>query len=84
VIPASPLGKVKMIGEVAAILALILGRDFPLLLMIGHAALAAAVVAALISCAAYFRRFNLLLTPRVADFSAAREQRGERGDRKAG
>jgi CDP-diacylglycerol--glycerol-3-phosphate 3-phosphatidyltransferase len=81
VIPASPLGKIKMIGEVVAILALILGRDFPLLLLLGHAALAAAVVAALISGADYFRRFNLLLTPRVADFPAARERRG---DRKAG
>jgi CDP-diacylglycerol--glycerol-3-phosphate 3-phosphatidyltransferase len=81
VIPASPLGKVKMMGEVVAILALILGRDFPLLLLLGHAALAAAVVAALISGADYFRRFNLLLTPRVADFPAARERRG---DRKAG
>jgi CDP-diacylglycerol--glycerol-3-phosphate 3-phosphatidyltransferase len=78
VIPASPLGKVKMIGEVVAILALILGRDFPLLLLLGHVALAAAVVAALISGADYFRRFNLLLTPRVADFTAAREQRGGR------
>jgi hypothetical protein len=39
------------------------------------------VVAALVSAFDYFRRFNLILSPAVADFAAARERRG---DRKAG
>jgi CDP-diacylglycerol--glycerol-3-phosphate 3-phosphatidyltransferase len=82
VIPASPLGKIKMVAEVVAILALILGheqlRDF---VVIGKIGLWVVLVSALVSAADYFRRFNLLLTPRVADFTVVREQRG---DRKAG
>jgi CDP-diacylglycerol--glycerol-3-phosphate 3-phosphatidyltransferase len=82
VVPASPLGKIKMIAQVVAILALILGHGRRTeLMLIGNAALWVAVVAALISAADYFRRFSLILSPRVADFTAARERRG---DRKAG
>jgi CDP-diacylglycerol---glycerol-3-phosphate 3-phosphatidyltransferase len=59
-IPASPLGKVKMVAQVVAILALILGhgptKEF---LVVGQAALWVVVVTALISAADYFRRFNL-------------------------
>jgi len=59
-IPASPLGKIKMVAQVVAILALILGhgptKEF---LVIGQAALWVVVVTALISAADYFRRFNL-------------------------
>jgi CDP-diacylglycerol--glycerol-3-phosphate 3-phosphatidyltransferase len=59
-IPASPLGKIKMIAQVVAILALILShgqtREF---LLIGQAALWVAVLTALVSAADYFRRFNL-------------------------
>jgi CDP-diacylglycerol---glycerol-3-phosphate 3-phosphatidyltransferase len=76
VIPASPLGKIKMVAEVIAILALILGheqlREF---VVIGKVGLWVVLVAALVSAADYFRRFNLLLSPRVADFPARREQR---------
>jgi CDP-diacylglycerol--glycerol-3-phosphate 3-phosphatidyltransferase len=79
VIPASPLGKIKMVAEVVAILALILGheqlREF---VVIGKVGLWVVLVAALVSAADYFRRFNLLLSPRVADFAAAREQRNDR------
>jgi CDP-diacylglycerol--glycerol-3-phosphate 3-phosphatidyltransferase len=78
-IPASRLGKIKMVGEVVAILALILahGADGPRqpLLLIGRTALWVVLVAALISAVDYFRRFNIILNPRVADFTAAREQR---------
>jgi len=78
-IPASRLGKIKMVGEVVAILALILahGADGPRqpFLLIGQAALWAVVVTALASAADYFRRFNIVLNPRVADFASAREQR---------
>ena len=75
-IPASRLGKIKMVAQVVAILALILGRDRlqPFYLM-GQAALWVVVAAALVSAGDYFRRFNVMLSPRVADFSAAHERR---------
>jgi CDP-diacylglycerol--glycerol-3-phosphate 3-phosphatidyltransferase len=78
-IPASPMGKTKMVAEVVAILALILahgadGLREPLY-WLGQAALGVVVVTALLSAFDYFRRFNLVLNPRVADFAAAREQR---------
>jgi len=61
-IPASPLGKIKMIGEVVAILALILAHGpVPLadtLDLIGQIALWFVVVTALVSAADYFRRFS--------------------------
>lgn len=77
-IPASPLGKVKMMAEVVAILALILahGRT-PLadvLYWTGQAALWFVVVTALVSAADYFRRFNVIVGPGVADIRVAREQ----------
>jgi CDP-diacylglycerol--glycerol-3-phosphate 3-phosphatidyltransferase len=77
--PASRMGKAKMIAEVVAILALILasGADSlrEPLYWLGQAALWVVVVAALVSAFDYFRRFNLVLNPRIADFAAAREQR---------
>jgi CDP-diacylglycerol--glycerol-3-phosphate 3-phosphatidyltransferase len=82
VVPASRLGKIKMVAQVVAILALILGHGHKAwFMLLGQAALWVVVVAALVSAADYFRRFNLILSPRVADFTAARERRG---DRKAG
>jgi len=83
VIAASPLGKIKMVAEVVAILALILGRgetqdEMYVLYVIGQTALWVAVVAALTSAANYFRRFNVILSPRLADISVAREQHGSR------
>jgi CDP-diacylglycerol--glycerol-3-phosphate 3-phosphatidyltransferase len=60
VIPASPLGKVKMIAQVVAILALILGEEERLrpLALLGSAALWVVVVTALVSAADYYRRFS--------------------------
>ena len=79
VIPASPLGKTKMVAQVVAILALILGQhQRHELLVVGQAALWIVVVTALVSAADYFRRFNLVLSPRVADFTVACEQRSDR------
>ena len=61
VIPASPLGKVKMIAEVVAVLLLILGgeqlRQF---FMAGTVALWVALVSATISGVDYYRKFNRL------------------------
>jgi CDP-diacylglycerol--glycerol-3-phosphate 3-phosphatidyltransferase len=84
-VAASPLGKVKMVAQVVAILALILAhgqmRQFYLDRM-GQAALWVVVVTALLSAADYFRRFGGLLGPRVADIRVARDERAS--DRKAG
>jgi CDP-diacylglycerol---glycerol-3-phosphate 3-phosphatidyltransferase len=79
VVPASPLGKMKMVAQVVAILALILGHGHRMeLVWIGTGALWVVVIAALVSAADYFRRFNLILSPKVADISIARERRGDR------
>src|SRR5919201_572673 len=71
IVPASPLGKVKMVAEVVAILALILAhgqtRLADVLYWTGQAALWFVVVTALVSAADYFKRFNVIVTPRVAD-----------------
>jgi len=83
-VPASPLGKLKMIAQVVAILALILGqhgRGQALFVhRIGQAALWVVVIAALVSAADYFRRFSLVLNARVGvtgprPISAARDNR---------
>jgi len=65
-VPASQLGKIKMVAQVIAILALILGhgptKEF---LVVGQAALWVVVVTALVSAADYFRRFNLFGSARA-------------------
>ncbi len=82
VVPASPLGKSKLVAQVIAILALILGRDhLQGFVVIGEVALWVAVAAALVSAFDYFRRFNVVLNPRTADLHFVEQQRG---DRKAG
>jgi len=58
VIPASPLGKFKMVAEVVAILALILGQDhLQQFYVIGTVALWVAMVTATVSGVEYYRRF---------------------------
>jgi len=83
--PASRLGKIKMVAQVVAILALILahGKDGPRrpLYLIGQGGLWVVVLTALVSAADYFRRFNYILAPRVASFTTGRDQQS---DRKAG
>ena len=81
--PASPLGKIKMVSQVVAILALILahGQMWPFY-VIGQAALWIVVITALVSGADFFSRFNSILSPRVADIRVARDQRTT--DRKVG
>ena len=80
-VPASRLGKFKMVAQVVAILALILSHVQPEFHVLGQAGLWVVVAASLISAVDYFRRFNGVLSPRVAQFPLVREQRS---DRKAG
>jgi CDP-diacylglycerol---glycerol-3-phosphate 3-phosphatidyltransferase len=84
VLPASPLGKIKMVSQVAAILALILGQHGQgrvfFLDRIGQIALWVVVITALASAADYFRRFNILMGPRLTAYPLAES----RSDRKAG
>jgi CDP-diacylglycerol---glycerol-3-phosphate 3-phosphatidyltransferase len=62
VIPASPLGKFKMLSQVTAILLLILGDDhLQQFAVLGRIALWAAVITALASAIDYYRRFNHVL-----------------------
>jgi hypothetical protein len=68
-----------MIGQVVAILALILSQgQQPQLLLIGHAALWVVVVTALVSAFDYFRRFNFFM------YRAAARDNVVKLDRKAG
>ena len=57
-IPASPLGKFKMVSQVTAVLLLILGEHVPLFAALGRIALWIAMIAALASAFDYYRRFN--------------------------
>jgi CDP-diacylglycerol--glycerol-3-phosphate 3-phosphatidyltransferase len=73
--PASPLGKLKMVSQVVAILLLILGWErLPLLLLAGQAALWIVMATALVSAFDYYRRFNRAMAnvAKVADFSEAK------------
>jgi phosphatidylglycerophosphate synthase len=79
--PASPLGKLKMVTQVVAILLLILGWErFPLLLVAGQAALWGVLLTALVSALDYYRRFNRAMSSltKVADFTAAKARAEER------
>jgi CDP-diacylglycerol--glycerol-3-phosphate 3-phosphatidyltransferase len=61
IIPASGLGKIKMVGQVVAILALLLGREwFPWATALGHAALWVVLLVAVVSAIDYYRRFSAL------------------------
>ena len=70
--PASPLGKVKMVAQVVAILLLILGQDhLQGFFVLGQIALWIVLVTAVVSGVGYYRHFNQLITARVEPFSAA-------------
>ncbi len=82
-IPASPLGKIKMVSQVTAILLLIVGwGPLPALAPIGQAALWIVMLTAVISALDYYRRFQLLLNARVTDVNVARETQSS-GTRRA-
>lgn len=76
--PASPLGKLKMVSQVVAILLLILGWErMPVLLQLGQIALWVVLATAVVSAIDYYRRFQMAF-PRsgnVADIEEARSRR---------
>ena len=71
-IPASPLGKVKMLSQVVAILLLILGRDnLQQFFVLGRIALWVVLLTALGSALEYYRRFTSVgATSKSAPFGA--------------
>ena len=71
-IPASPLGKFKMVSQVVAILLLILGRDhLQGFFVVGQAALWVAVITAIASAIDYYRRFSDVVGARSTEALAA-------------
>lgn len=73
-LPASPLGKLKMAAQVAAILLLILGRAYlQEWVVIGHFALWVATIAALISAVDYFRQYTALVNGRALPLPEPRD-----------
>jgi len=75
-IPASPLGKIKMVTQVTAILLLILGGGpLPALAPLGRQALWVVMLLAVASAIDYYRRFVVLTNARVTDVNIARERK---------
>ncbi len=75
-IPASPLGKIKMVSQVTAILLLILGGGpLPWLASAGDVALWVVMLTAVVSAVDYYRRFQVMLSAHVTDVNVARERR---------
>jgi CDP-diacylglycerol--glycerol-3-phosphate 3-phosphatidyltransferase len=65
-LPASSLGKVKMVAEVVAILVLILWHDQHQLLLLGQLALWVAMIAGVVSGVEYWRQYNAAPSSRAA------------------
>ena len=59
-LPASMIGKVKLVAQVTAVLLLMLSRPRPEFFVLGRLALWVATIAALVSAVDYSRRLNLL------------------------
>ena len=77
-IPASGLGKTKMVTQVVAILLLMLGPHVWLFYALGTVALWGVLVIALVSGVDYYRRYNRLLShPKVASFESGRQRTTE-------
>ena len=72
--PASRLGKVKMVLQVVAVLLLILGNRVWLFDLLGQVVLWLVLVTAITSAVRYYRRFRILAEPNVADFESARHR----------
>ncbi|MGE0813931.1 MAG: CDP-diacylglycerol--glycerol-3-phosphate 3-phosphatidyltransferase [Vicinamibacterales bacterium] len=79
VVPASPLGKLKMVAQVVAVLLLLLGWErAPLLLQLGRLMLWAVMATALGSALDYFWRVGRAMnqmTTAADDFAAAKARR---------
>jgi CDP-diacylglycerol--glycerol-3-phosphate 3-phosphatidyltransferase len=79
IVPASPLGKLKMVTQVVAVLLLLLGWErFPLLLQLGKLALWVVMATALGSAIDYFWRVGRAMKQvgtATDDFAAARAKR---------
>lgn len=79
IVPASPLGKLKMVTQVVAVLLLLLGWErFPLLLQLGKAALWLVMATALGSALDYFWRVGRAMNAAgtsAEDFAAAKARR---------
>ena len=76
IIPASPLGKIKMGSQVACILMLILGwNPIPQLRILGYIALWVVMLTAVVSAVDYYRRFIVLMNARVTDVNVERSRR---------
>jgi CDP-diacylglycerol--glycerol-3-phosphate 3-phosphatidyltransferase len=74
--PASRLGKMKMVSQVICILLLIVGwGPLPMLAPLGYAALWVVMLTAVVSAADYYGRFHQLVSARVTDVNVARHQR---------
>jgi phosphatidylglycerophosphate synthase len=69
--PASPLGKVKLVAQVAAILILILGQGhLKGFYVLGQVALWIATVSAIVSAVDYSRRINVIMAAKPAEPAA--------------
>ena len=70
--PASPLGKVKLVAQVAAILILILGQGhLQQFFVLGQVALWIATIAAIVSAVQYARRMNVILLAKPEPIATA-------------
>ena len=77
-LPASLLGKVKMVAQVAAILILILGKGhLRQFFVLGQVALWIATISALVSAVDYSRRINVMLAAPPAPVAVLGETRSE-------
>jgi CDP-diacylglycerol--glycerol-3-phosphate 3-phosphatidyltransferase len=75
-IPASRLGKFKMVSQVVAILMVLVGwAGVPWLITAGQVALWIVMVTAVVSALDYYRNFQRLLNARVTDVNIARQRR---------
>jgi len=74
-IPASSLGKGKMVSQVVAILLILGGGPMPLLAPIGELALWVVMALAVASAVDYYRRFQRLVNAQVTDVNIARQKR---------
>jgi CDP-diacylglycerol--glycerol-3-phosphate 3-phosphatidyltransferase len=82
IVPASPLGKLKMVTQVVAVLLLLLGWErFPLLLLLGKLALWLVMATALGSALDYFWRVGRAMNQpgsAAGDFAAAKAKREQK------